>query len=76
MWTSSNVVDPAGKILHTDIHTSSESEDQVDGRFFLNIIVTKSSTVLKLLSGEDESLLIGGNTFLVLDLCLDILDGV
>jgi len=29
-----------------------------------------------LLSGEDKSLLIWGNSFLVLDLCFDVLNGV
>ena len=49
------------------------------GDFFLQNIILKavvgqSSSVLKLLSGEDESLLLRGNSLLVLDLGLDILD--
>jgi len=39
-------------------------------------VIGEGSTVLQLLSGEDESLLIWGNTLLVLDLALDIVDGV
>jgi len=46
------------------------------GRFFLNVIVRKSSSILKLLSSENESLLFRRNSFFVLDFCLDILDGV
>jgi len=42
----------------------------------LNIVVRKSSAILKLLSGKDESLLIWGNTFLVLDFGFDIFNGV
>jgi len=42
----------------------------------LDVIVGESSAVLKLLSSEDESLLIGRNAFLILDLGLDIFDGV
>jgi len=56
--------------------TTSESQYQVEGRFLLDVVVGESSSVFKLLSSEDESLLIGGDTFLVLDLCLDVLDGV
>ena len=65
-----------GEGLDEDLHTTSESEDQVEGRFFLKVVVRKSSAILKLLSSEDESLLIGRDTFLVLDLGLDVLDGV
>ena len=56
--------------------SASQSEHQVKGGLLLNVVIRKSSTVLELLSGEDESLLIGWDTFLVLDLSLDILDGV
>ena len=34
----------------------------------MNIVIRKSAAVLKLLSGKDETLLIGWDTFLVLDL--------
>jgi hypothetical protein len=36
----------------------------MQGGFFLDVVVGKGSSVFKLLSGEDESLLIGGNSFL------------
>ena len=56
--------------------TTSESEDQVKGGFLLDVVVRESSAVLELLAGEDEVLLIGGDAFLVLDLSLDVLNGV
>merc|ERR1712117_216067 len=62
--------------LDEDLHTTSESEDKMEGRFFLDVVVGEGSSILELLSSEDKSLLIGRNTFLVLDLGLDILDGV
>jgi len=37
----------------------------------LDVVVSESSAVFELLSGEDEALLIWGNSFLVLDLGLD-----
>ena len=48
----------------------------MESRFLLDIVIRKSSSVLKLLSSEDESLLIGWNSFLVLDLGLDVLNAV
>jgi hypothetical protein len=42
----------------------------------LNIVVTQSSSILKLLSGEDQTLLVWGNALLILDLGLDIIDGI
>jgi len=62
--------------LDEDLHTTSESEDEMEGGFFLDVVVGEGSSILKLLSSEDESLLIGWDTFLVLDLGLDVLDGV
>jgi hypothetical protein len=58
------------------LHTTSESEDQVESGLLLDVVVGEGSAVFELLASEDESLLIGRNTFLVLNLGLDILNGV
>ena len=42
----------------------------------LNVIVRKGATVFELLASKDEALLIWGNTLLVLNLGLNVLDGV
>ncbi len=42
----------------------------------MDVIVGEGSSVFELLSSEDESLLIGRDTFFVLDLGLDVLNGV
>ena len=42
----------------------------------LDVVVREGSAVFELLSSEDESLLIWGDSLLVLDLGLDVLDGV
>jgi len=55
---------------------SSQSKDQVKSRFLLDVVIWKSSAVFKLLSGEDESLLIGGNSFLILNLGFNVINGV
>uniref|UniRef100_A0A8C3BLU9 peptidylprolyl isomerase n=1 Tax=Cairina moschata TaxID=8855 RepID=A0A8C3BLU9_CAIMO len=43
---------------------------------FLDVVVGERAAVLQLLAREDQALLVGGGTFLVLDLGLDILDRV
>ena len=48
--------------------TTTESEDQMEGGLLLDVIVGESAAILELLAGEDQTLLIGGNTLLVLDL--------
>merc|ERR1712242_73189 len=55
---------------------TTKAEDQVQGRFFLNVVVGQSAAILQLLAGKDQPLLIRGNSLLVLDLGLDILDGI
>ena len=42
----------------------------------LNVVIRKGSTVLELLSGKDKSLLVRRNTLLVLDLGLNVVDGI
>lgn len=63
---------------------------QVEGRLLLDVVVSQGAAVFQLLAGEDQALLIRGDTcrvvsegasetgptLLVLDLLLDLLDGV
>ena len=42
----------------------------------LDVVVAEGAPVLELLAGEDEPLLVRGNALLVLDLRLDVVDGV
>ena len=46
------------------------------GRFLLNVVITQGTTVFELFTGENETLLIRRDTFLILDLLLDIVNGV
>ena len=59
-----------------DLHSSSESEHQVEGGLFLDVIVRKCSVVFKLLSSKDKSLLIWGDSFFILNLSLDVINCV
>jgi len=56
--------------------SSSQSQHKVKSGFLLNVVITQSSSVFQLFSSENQSLLIWGDSFFVLDLGLDILDGV
>ena len=48
----------------------------MEGGFLLDVVVSEGSSVIQLLSGEDESLLVWRDSFLVLDLGLDVLNRV
>ena len=65
-----------GEGLHEDLHTTTKAEDQVEGRLLLDVVVREGAAVLKLLSSKNETLLVRRDTFLVLDLLLNGLDGI
>ena len=60
----------------TDLHASTKTKHQVKGRLLLNVVIRQGPTVFKLLSSEDQALLIRRNALLVLDLALHIVDGI
>ena len=62
--------------LHEDLHSTTEAEHQVEGGLLLDVVVGQGAAVFQLLSGEDQSLLVRWDSFLVLNLGLDIVDGV
>ena len=66
----------AGEGLDENLHTASQPQDEMQSRLLLNVVVGQSAAVLELLTGEDESLLVGRNTLLVLNFRLDIVDCV
>ena len=52
-----------------DTHaTATETEHEMQGGLLLNVVVGKGAAILELLAGEDQTLLIGRDAFLVLDL--------
>merc|ERR1719325_278806 len=62
--------------LDEDLHTSSQPQDKMEGGLLLDVVVRKSSSIFQLLSSKDQPLLVWGDALLVLDLGLDILNGV
>jgi hypothetical protein len=53
------------------LFSTSKSEDQVESWFLLYVVVWEQSPVFQSFSSEDESLRIGWDSFLILDLGLD-----
>ena len=48
----------------------------MEGALLLDVVVSKRATVLKLLASKDEPLLVWRDALLVLNLSLDVVDGV
>jgi hypothetical protein len=46
------------------------------GSYLLDVVVAQGAAILELLAGEDQALLVRGDALLVLDLGLDVVDGV
>ena len=56
--------------------TTTKTKHQMQRTLLLNVVITEGTPVLKLLPGKDQTLLIGGDPLLILDLGLDIVNGV
>ena len=48
--------------LDEDLHTATKTEDKVEGRLLLDVVIRERATILKLFTSEDQALLIGRNT--------------
>jgi hypothetical protein len=48
--------------LDEDLHTTAKAKDEVKRRLLLDVVIRESSTIFKLLSSEDEALLVGRDT--------------
>jgi len=66
----------ARQCLDKDLHASTQSENKMQCGLFLNVVVRESSSIFQLFACKDQALLIWGNTFFVLNLCFDIVNGV
>lgn len=58
------------------MHSTAETENKMESGLLLNVIIRESATVLKLLSGKDQTLLIRGDSLLVLNLGFNIVDRI
>jgi preprotein translocase subunit SecB len=66
----------AGERFHENLHTTAETEHQMKCALLLDVVVAQCAAVFQLLAGKDEALLIGWDTFFVLDFGFDIFDRV
>jgi len=48
----------------------------VKGALLLDVVVRERAPIFKLLAGKDQALLVRRDAFLILDLCLDVVNGV
>merc|ERR1719427_165806 len=53
--------------------TTSQAKDEVKSGLLLDVVIRQSVAILKLLASEDQTLLIGRDSLLVLNFSLDIL---
>ena len=60
----------ASQGLDEDLHASAKAKHQVKRRLLLDVVVRKSTTVLKLFASKNQALLVRRNAFLVLDFLL------
>ena len=59
-----------------DLSSTAKAKHEVQRGLLLDVVVGEGAAILKLLAGKDETLLIRGDALLVLDLGLDVVDGV
>jgi len=62
--------------LDENLHSTSKTKNEMEGALLLDVVVAEGAAILKLLSSKDQALLIRGNSLLVLNLLLDIIDRV
>jgi hypothetical protein len=58
------------------LHTTTKAEDEMKSGLLLNVVVGEGSAILKLLASKDQALLVRRNAFLVLNLRLNVVDGI
>ena len=58
------------------IRSSSQSKSEVERRLLLDVVVGESAAIVELLAAKDQSLFVGMNALLGLDLLLDLMDGL
>merc|ERR1712243_179465 len=66
----------ASEGLDKDLHATPKSKHKMESGLLLDVVVRESPSIFELLASKDQPLLIWRNSFLVLDLGFDILNGV
>jgi hypothetical protein len=58
------------------LHTATKTEDEMESRLLLDVVVGEGSAVFELFTGENQTLLVRRNALLILNLALDVVDGI
>lgn len=69
-------LDLSSQSLDEYLHTATKMEDEMKSRNLLDVVAGENTTILELLSSEDEMLLIRGEAFFVLNFGLQIVDRI
>jgi len=69
LWGSVN-------LLLALLGTTTKTQDEMESRLLLDVVIGEGTAVFELLSGKDQALLVRRDSFLVLDFGLDVLNGV
>merc|ERR1712146_675129 len=75
-WDGRECNESSFSTFHEHLVASTKAEHEVEGRLLLDVVVRQGAPILELLASEDQTLLVGGDALLVLDLGLDVLDRV
>tara|TARA_R110002074_G_scaffold98789_3_gene213769 strand:- start:1559 stop:1921 length:363 start_codon:yes stop_codon:yes gene_type:complete len=70
------VQEPAGLDPCGIRSAAAQAEDQMEGGLLLDVVVCQTTPVLELLTRKYETLLVGRDSLLILDLAFDIVDGI
>ncbi len=62
--------------LSTFASSSKRVSEAKGGAYLLDIVIAQSASIFELFAGEDKTLLVRWNAFLVLDLGFDVVDRV
>merc|ERR1712018_261726 len=57
-------------------NSTSQSQDEMKSRLLLNVVIAQGSPVFELFASENQTLLIRWNSFFVLNLSFDIVNGI
>ncbi|RAL09841.1 uncharacterized protein BO97DRAFT_407388 [Aspergillus homomorphus CBS 101889] len=76
--TSTHPKDPKPRRSETSVldRSAREMDSGKSRSYLLDVVVAQGAAILELLTSEDKTLLIRGDTLLILDLGLDVVDGV
>jgi hypothetical protein len=66
----------ASQSLNKNLHTTSQSKNQMKSGLLLDVIIRQSSSIFELFSSKNKSLLVRWNSFFILNFGFNILDGV